>query len=113
MPQGRTLVLGCGKAAAAMAEVAAQHLPGEVTVDFRTLLFNSLRLTFFIVYELLPADRERAIADLDALLRSGQLRHTVAQTFALVVTEANAPARALYERLGMVTVGRYHYRVQD
>ncbi|WP_298289869.1 DUF4147 domain-containing protein [Novosphingobium sp.] len=30
-PQGRTLVLGCGKAAAAMAEVAAQHLPGEVT----------------------------------------------------------------------------------
>ncbi|AOF84666.1 zinc-binding dehydrogenase family protein [Hydrogenophaga sp. RAC07] len=59
------------------------NLPGEVTVDFRTLLFNSLRLTFFIVYELLPADRERAIADLDALLRSGQLRHTVAQTFAL------------------------------
>ena len=36
-----------------------------------------------------------------------------AQTFALVVTEANAPARALYERLGMTTVGRYHYRVQD
>ena len=30
-PQGRTIVLGCGKAAAAMAEVAAQHLSGEVT----------------------------------------------------------------------------------
>lgn len=30
-PQGRTLVLGCGKAAAAMAEVAAHHLPGDVT----------------------------------------------------------------------------------
>lgn len=57
--------------------------PGEVTVDFRTLLFNSLRLTFFIVYELPPDDRARAIADLDALLRAGQLRHTVAQTFAL------------------------------
>lgn len=28
---GRTIVLGCGKAAAAMAEVAARHLPGEVT----------------------------------------------------------------------------------
>jgi len=28
---GRTLVLGCGKAAAAMAEVAAAHLSGEVT----------------------------------------------------------------------------------
>ncbi len=30
-PRGRTIVLGCGKAAAAMAEVAARHLPGEVT----------------------------------------------------------------------------------
>jgi len=29
---------------------------------------------------------------------------------ALAVTEANAPARALYERLGMSVVGRYHYR---
>jgi hydroxypyruvate reductase len=28
--KGRTIVLGCGKAAAAMAEVAAAHLPGEV-----------------------------------------------------------------------------------
>ncbi|MCX9148317.1 glycerate kinase type-2 family protein [Erythrobacter sp. WG] len=30
-PRGRTIVLGCGKAAAAMAEVAATELPGEVT----------------------------------------------------------------------------------
>lgn len=30
-PRGRTIVLGCGKAAAAMAEVAAAHLAGEVT----------------------------------------------------------------------------------
>ena len=29
-PRGRTIVLGCGKAAAAMAEVAAAHLSGEV-----------------------------------------------------------------------------------
>jgi len=29
--RGRTIVLGCGKAAAAMAEVAAAELPGEVT----------------------------------------------------------------------------------
>lgn len=29
-PQGRTLVLGCGKAAAAMAEVAARVLPGTI-----------------------------------------------------------------------------------
>jgi GNAT superfamily N-acetyltransferase len=30
---------------------------------------------------------------------------------ALAVTEANAPARALYERLGMVLAGSYHYRI--
>lgn len=30
-PKGRTIVLGCGKAAGAMAEVAAAHLPGEVS----------------------------------------------------------------------------------
>lgn len=31
VPAGRTLVLGCGKAAGAMAEVAARHLAGDVT----------------------------------------------------------------------------------
>lgn len=34
-----------------------------------------------------------------------------AGTFALAVTEANAPARALYARLGLAEAGRYHYRV--
>lgn len=32
---------------------------------------------------------------------------------ALAVTEANAPARALYDRLGMQVAGRYHYRILD
>ncbi|QHE78028.1 NADPH:quinone reductase [Hydrogenophaga sp. PBL-H3] len=57
--------------------------PGEVVVDFRTLLFDSLQLVFFVVYELLPHDRASAIQALTALLRAGQLRHTVGQTFAL------------------------------
>lgn len=34
-----------------------------------------------------------------------------AARLALVVTEQNAAARALYERLGMIAVGHYHYRV--
>lgn len=33
-------------------------------------------------------------------------------TLALVVTTANAPARALYASLGMQIVGQYHYRVK-
>ncbi|HUF54949.1 MAG TPA: GNAT family N-acetyltransferase [Thermohalobaculum sp.] len=32
---------------------------------------------------------------------------------ALAVTEANRPARALYEKLGMAQAGRYHYRILD
>jgi ribosomal protein S18 acetylase RimI-like enzyme len=34
-----------------------------------------------------------------------------AALLALAVTEANAPARALYEKLGMVRAGHYHYRI--
>lgn len=36
-----------------------------------------------------------------------------AATLTLAVTEANQPARALYERLGMQPVTRYHYRQQE
>lgn len=36
-----------------------------------------------------------------------------AQTFSLVVTEANAGARGLYASLGMEVVGQYHYRVKS
>lgn len=34
-----------------------------------------------------------------------------ASWLALAVTEANGPARALYEALGMTVAGRYHYRI--
>jgi ribosomal protein S18 acetylase RimI-like enzyme len=34
-----------------------------------------------------------------------------AATFGLAVTRANAPARALYESLGMAEAARYHYRI--
>ena len=34
-----------------------------------------------------------------------------AQRLALVVTEQNTAARALYARLGMIAVGHYHYRI--
>ncbi|MEO8243931.1 MAG: GNAT family N-acetyltransferase [bacterium] len=37
-------------------------------------------------------------------------RQNGADTLALVVTEANAPARRLYASLGMQVVGQYHYR---
>ena len=57
--------------------------PAEVAVDFRTLLFDSIRLSFFLVYELTPTDRALAIQSLTELLRADQLRLAVGQTFAL------------------------------
>lgn len=57
--------------------------PGDVPVNFRTLLWASLKLQFFLVYDLLPPDRDAALAELDGLLRSGGLQHTIGQRFAL------------------------------
>jgi NADPH2:quinone reductase len=57
--------------------------PGDVVVDFRTLLFESIQLVFFLVYDLLPHDRASALQTLDDLLRAGRLRFTVGQTFSL------------------------------
>ena len=34
-----------------------------------------------------------------------------AATFGLAVTQGNAPARALYQSLGMAEAARYHYRI--
>lgn len=36
-----------------------------------------------------------------------------ATTLALLVTQANGPARALYASLGMTAVGQYHYRLKQ
>lgn len=47
------------------------------------------------------------------MIMAGAARFAVeagAATLALVVTEANAPANALYRSLGFSIVGRYHYR---
>lgn len=56
---------------------------GETPIPFRALLFASISLRFFIVYELLPDERRAAIDGLTELLRAGKLRHTIAQRFGL------------------------------
>ena len=57
--------------------------PLLVPLDFRSLLWGSLSLSFFLVYDLLPHDREATLAELDELLRSGGLRTAVGAHFAL------------------------------
>ena len=57
--------------------------PLQVPLDFRSLLWGSLNLSFFLVYDLLPRDREATIAELEALLRAGCLQHAVGARFPL------------------------------
>jgi NADPH2:quinone reductase len=48
-----------------------------IPVPFRPLLFNSYTMRFFLVYDLLPADRHAALTGLTALLEHDRLKHTI------------------------------------
>jgi NADPH2:quinone reductase len=56
---------------------------GDLPIDFRTVLWGSHDLLFFLVYDLLPAQRDAALRDLASLLAADALRHTIAATFPL------------------------------
>jgi NADPH2:quinone reductase len=55
----------------------------EVPVNFRALLFGSVTLKFFLVYDLTPADRAFGLQRLTALLQAGQLQHSIGPRFGL------------------------------
>ncbi len=61
---------------------------GDTPVPFRELLFKSLALRFFIIYDLLPDDRRAGLDGVTALLEAGRLRHTVGARFGLADTAA-------------------------
>jgi ribosomal protein S18 acetylase RimI-like enzyme len=56
------------------------------------------------------AARRRGLGEIVTRVAAGWAEAAGARRLALVVTETNAPARALYARLGFADVGRYHYR---
>ena len=60
--------------------------------------------------EVVPALRRQGSAQDMLRAAAGWAGAQGAASLSLVVTEANGPARALYARLGMQEVGRYHYR---
>jgi NADPH2:quinone reductase len=55
----------------------------EIPVPFFPAIVANLRLQFFIVYNLSPADRERAVTGVTALLEQGRLQHNVAERLPL------------------------------
>jgi NADPH:quinone reductase len=60
------------------------NVSGENAVPFGDLLFRSLTLQFFLVYELREDERAAAIADLNTMLESGGLTHLIGARFPLV-----------------------------
>ena len=52
-------------------------------LPYRTLLMNNTVLRFVFVYAISPQARQEAITDINACLRSGGLRPTIAHTFML------------------------------
>ena len=57
--------------------------PGEVPITFRPLLFGSITLKFFLVYDLSPEDRAWCLRRLGELLEQNALKHTLAAKFKL------------------------------
>jgi NADPH2:quinone reductase len=60
-------------------------------LPFFPLISRNLQLKFFIVYNLAPADRERAVATLTPMLRRGMLQHNVSARLPLAqIAQAHA-----------------------
>ncbi len=54
----------------------------DVSMPFRPWLFQSMGVKFFLVSDLTPADRERAVARLSGMLAQQQLQHSIGARFA-------------------------------
>lgn len=59
------------------------NVPGEIPVSFPAMLWGSLTLRVFVVYELRAEERRAAIEDLTAMLEAGALTHTIGGRFPL------------------------------
>jgi NADPH2:quinone reductase len=68
-PHGRVVVYGIEGA--------------DATLPALWLMQNSITVKFLLIYELTAEDRQDALAELDALLRAGQLTHMVAKELPL------------------------------
>ncbi len=59
------------------------NIAGEMPITFRPLLWGSITLKFFLVYDLTPEQRVRCLDELNALLQKNALQHTIAATYPL------------------------------
>ena len=66
----------------------------DLPINFRAMLWSSLELKFFLVYDLQAADRLAALTQLGDLLEAKRLQHAISRSFAL---EDIAPAHEAVE----------------
>ncbi len=59
------------------------NVPADIPVSFTAMLWGSLTLQLFLVYELTPAQRSAAIAELTRLLEADKLTHAIGARFPL------------------------------
>lgn len=76
----------------------------DVPVPFRTLLFGSACLRFFLVYDLLSHERDAAVSGISQLLQAGRLRHTIASRWHLEDIAAAHEAVEQGKAIGNVVV---------
>jgi NADPH2:quinone reductase len=80
------------------------NVPGEVVLPFADLLWRSVTLRFFLVYELRQDERETAITQLTAMLEAGGLTHTIGARFSLDQIAAAHEAVEAGKFLGNVVI---------
>lgn len=59
------------------------NIAGDVKLSFPAMLWNSLTLQVFVVYELRAAERTAAIGELTEMLKAGSLKHAIGARFPL------------------------------
>ena len=59
------------------------NVPGDIPVSFPAMLWGSLTLQVFVVYELRPDERKPRIAELTRLLEDDALKHSIGARFPL------------------------------
>lgn len=80
------------------------NLAGDIPVSFPAMLWNSLTLQVFVVYELTPAERKAATDELTKLLETGALKHAISRHFPLAETAAAHEAVEQGGELGNVVI---------
>jgi NADPH:quinone reductase len=59
------------------------NIAGDVPVSFPALLWGSLSLQVFVVYELTAEERTVRLRELNEMLEAGALKHTIGATYGL------------------------------